>query len=124
MASSFVDFYILYKGHPLYRNLELIEDDVVRVIIQKYEMILFTNKGEFFGDANFGADLYSLLYETRLSSESIESDITFQINNYIPEIQGISYTLRVEFYEDPENYQEIMTVYFTIAGYEVYAVVK
>jgi hypothetical protein len=27
-------------------NTELIEDDLVRVIVQKYEMIIFTNKGE------------------------------------------------------------------------------
>ena len=46
MASSFIDFYIGYPGHPRFRDPELIEDDAIRVIVQKYEMILFTNKGE------------------------------------------------------------------------------
>ena len=57
MAFSFIDFYIGYPGHPRFKNLELIEDDIVRVIIQKYEMVIFTNKGELLGDPNFGATL-------------------------------------------------------------------
>lgn len=124
MASSFIDFYIGYQGHPRFRDTEMIEDDVIRVIVQKYEMILFTNKGEVFGEPNLGADLYELLHETRLSAESIESDITAQINKYISEIQGIEYTVEVEFFEHPEKHEEFMTIDFTIAGYEVNAVVN
>lgn len=123
MASpfNFIDFYIGYPGHPSFRNLELIEDDVVRVIVQKYEVIIFTNKGDILGDPNFGADLVRLLHETRLSAEAIEADIRAQISDYIPEIEGIEHSLTVEFVEDPENYQEVMVVNFTISGYEVYA---
>ena len=81
MASNFnfIDFYIRYPGHPDYIPLELIEDDVVKVIIQKYEMILFTNKGEVLGEPNFGGDLTLLLHETKLSSESIQGDLMAQI---------------------------------------------
>lgn len=124
MASSFIDFYIGYIGHPRFRDPELIEDDVIRVIVQKYEMILFTNKGEVFGEPNLGADLYELLHETRLSAESIQSDIISQINRYISEIQGIEYTVEVEFFDHPEKHEEFMTIDFTIAGYEVNAVVN
>lgn len=123
MASSFIDFYIGYPGHPRFRDPELIEDDVIRVIIQKYEMIIFTNKGEVFGEPSLGADLYELLYETRLAAESIQSDIISQINRYIPEIQGIEYTVEVNFYDHPEKHVEYMTVDFTIAGYEVNAII-
>lgn len=123
MASSFIDFYIGYPGHPRFRDPELIEDDVIRVIIQKYEMIIFTNKGEVFGEPNLGADLYELLHETRLAAESIQSDIISQINRYIPEIQGIEYTVEVNFYDHPEKHVEYMTVDFTIAGYEVNAII-
>ena len=48
MALDFTDFYIEYPGHPRFRDLQIIEDDVVRIILQKWEMILFTNKGELF----------------------------------------------------------------------------
>lgn len=121
MAFSFIDFYIGYEGHPRFKNLELIEDDIVRVIIQKYEMVLFTNKGELLGDPNFGANLTELLHETRVSAEAVESDIRSQIADYIEELEGIDYELNIEFLEDPENFQEVMIINFTVAGYEVYA---
>jgi hypothetical protein len=121
---NFIDFYIRYPGHPDYIPLELIEDDVVKVIIQKYEMIIFTNKGEVLGEPNFGGDLTLLLHETKLSSESIQGDLMAQIADYIPEIDSMNYELAVNFYDDPENYQEYMEINFTINGYEVYATIS
>lgn len=121
MAFSFIDFYIGYPGHPNFRNLEIIEDDLVRVIIQKYEMVLFTNKGELLGDPNFGASLTELLHETRLSAEAVEADIRAQISDYIPELDNIEYELLVEFVSDPERFQEVMLINFSISGYQVYA---
>lgn len=121
---NFIDFYIGYPGHPRYRTPDIIEDDVVRVIVQKYEVILFTNKGELLGDPNFGADLTVLLHETRLSAETIEGTIRAQIADYIPEIDGLEYELSVEFLEDPERHQEVMVINFTLNGYQVDAFVK
>jgi hypothetical protein len=121
MPANFIDFYIGYPGHPKFRDLEIIEDDVIRVIVQKYEMIIFTNKGEVLGEPNFGADLYLLLHETRLSAQAIERDINDQIIQYIPEISNIDYFLLVEFFDDPERHQEYMEITFRIKDYEVYA---
>ncbi len=124
MALDFTDFYIEYPGHPRFRDLQIIEDDVVRIILQKWEMILFTNKGELFFEPNFGGDLEKLLHETRLSAETIETDLKGQINSYISELNTVPYTLKVTFYEDPERHQEYMEVYFSIADYEIYAVIN
>lgn len=124
MAVSFIDFYIGYPGHPRFRTPELIEDDVVRIIIQKYEMIIFTNKGEVYGEYNFGANLPELLHETMLSADVIQQDIEDQITTYIPEIMGINYELSVEFHEHPEDYSNYMVIYFKIRDYEVYASVS
>ena len=121
MSVSFLDFYIGYKGHPRFRSPELVEDDIIRVIIQKYEMILFTNKGELFGDPNFGADLPRYLHETRVSAETVEGNIRAQIVDYIPEVDNIEYSLKIEFYEDPERYQEVMVIGFKVNDYEVFA---
>ena len=120
---NFIDFYIGYPGHPDFKQAELIEDDVVRVIVQKYEMIIFTNKGDVLGESNFGANLVELLHETSLSSDSVKGEIMAQIADYIPEIEQIGYDLTVEFFDDPENYQEYMVVTFTISGYQVYATI-
>lgn len=123
MDSSFIDFYIRYKDHPKFRDTEIIEDDVVRVIIQKWEMILFTNKGDVLANPNLGSDLVELLHETRLSAEAIESDLIEQIREFIPEINDIEYSVVVDFFEHPEKHEEYMTIDFTIAGYEVSAVI-
>lgn len=121
MAVSFIDFYIGYPGHPRFKTPDIIEDDVIRVIIQKYEMILFTNKGDLLGDPNFGANLEELLHQTRLSAEVIEGDIKAQIADYIPEIDGIDYDLKVEFFEDIERFQEYMVIGFKVKDFEVFA---
>lgn len=121
ISIDFRDFYIKYQGHPKYVSGDIIEDDVINVIIQKYEMIIFTNKGELLGDPDFGADLLTLLYETRVSSSYVESVIRRQISRYITELENMNYKLQVVFTQDPENYQDMMFIYFQIADYEVYA---
>ena len=120
---TFTDFFIGYPGHPRFRDPGVIEDDIIRVVIQKYEMLLFTNKGEVFGDLNFGMDLEELLFETKLSAESIEAMINSQITEYISEVANTNYTLTVSFFEDPERYQDYMEILFNIKDYEVYTVV-
>jgi hypothetical protein len=123
MAFDFSDFYIIYPGHPRFNNTQLIEEDVIRVIIQKWELMVFTNRGELFFDPEFGGDLPKYLHETRLSAETIEAELRQQVRTYITELESINYTLQVNFYEDPERYQEYMEINFQIADYEVYAVV-
>ena len=123
MAFNFTDFYILYPGHPRFNDTQIIEDDIVKVILQKWEMILFTNKGDVFCEPNMGGDLELLLHETRLSADTIEGNLREQITTYISELNSITYTLSVNFFEDPDRYQEYMEIYFQIADYQVYAVV-
>ena len=116
---NFTDFYIGYPGHPRYNSSEMIEDDLVRVIVQKYEMIIFTNKGDVLAEPEFGASLIELLHETRYDAQTIEADIKYQIDFYINELSGTNYTLTVQFFEDPNNYQEYMVVDFTFYDYQV-----
>ena len=120
-AVDFTDFYILYKDHPRYAPKELIEDEIINVIIQKYEMVLFTNKGEVLGDPNFGANLPELLFQTKVSDTYVKDVINEQIGTYIPELLNTNYTLNVVFVQDPENYQDIMFVNLKVADYDVYA---
>jgi hypothetical protein len=120
---DFRDMYIGYEGHPRFQVNTIVTDDIVRVIIQKYEMLIFTNKGEVFGDPNFGCDLLKLLYETRVSAQATKNQISTQISEYIPELNDIDYGLEVVFEEDPGNYQDIMVVNFTIREYEVKALI-
>lgn len=121
---DFRDLYIGYQGHPKFQINKIIVDEAVRVIVQKYEMILFTNKGELLGDPNFGCDLVKLLFQTKISSFAVKNIIIEQIKEYISELNGINYTLDVVFQQDPENYQDVMIINFSLADYEVNAVIN
>lgn len=122
MASiDFRDLYIKYEGHPKFREDIIIEDDVISVLIQKYEMILFTNKGELLGEPRFGCDLEKFLFQTKVSAKFVEEQINRQIAQYIPELLDMNYKLEVQFVKDIDSYQEAMFIYFTIADYEVFA---
>lgn len=122
MASiDFRDFYIRFPGHPKFRDTRIIEDDIISVIIQKYEMILFTNKGEVFGLPDFGCDLERFLFQTKVSAPFVEDVISRQIAEYIPELVNMNYILQVEFARDLNTYQEAMFIYFKLADYEVFA---
>jgi len=120
---DFRDLYIGYEGHPRFSINKIITDDLIRVIVQKYEMILFTNQGELLGDPNFGCDLTKLLYETKISDSAVKSIIQEQITSYIPELNGTEYGLEVLFQEDPERFQDVLVINFTIADYEVNSVI-
>lgn len=122
MASlDFRDFYIKYKGHPKYNNDLIIEDDIVSVMIQKYEMLLFTNQGEVLGLPEFGCNLEDLLFQTNVSAAFVEDRIRKQISTYIPELDAMNYRLSVSFARDYESYQEAMLIYFVLADYEIFA---
>jgi phage baseplate assembly protein W len=120
-AVNFTDFYVLYQGHPKYRPGEIIEDEVIAVIVQKIEMMLFTNKGEVFGQPDFGADLLELLYQTKVSDQFVKNEIQEQISNYIVELFQTSYTIEVIFIQDPANFQDMMFINIKFSDYEIYA---
>ncbi len=118
---SYTDFYIRYPGHPSFSDTDLIEDDIVRVIVMKVEMLLFTSKGEVIGDPNFGADLDRLLFETKVSADYVKKNIVEQLVTYIPELNGIEYSLDVQFTQNPENYSDMMFIDFKVRDVEINA---
>ncbi len=121
MNFNYTDFYVRYKGHPTFSDLDIIEDEVVRIIVMKVEMILFTDKNEVIGDPSFGADLNTFLHETRVSADFVKRQIIEQLTTYVPELNGIEYTLDVQFSENPENYSDIMFIDFKIRDIEINA---
>lgn len=124
MSVDFKDLYTGFQGHPKFIVNKIIEDDPIRVIVQKYEMLIFTNKGELLGDPNFGCDLQRLLFQTKISANNVKNKIIQQINKYIPEISGTGYTLNVTFVDNPDKYQEIMVIDFQLTDYKVTAVIS
>lgn len=118
---NYTDFYILYNGDPNFTPNQLIEDEVIRVIIQKYQLILFSAKGDMLGDPNFGADLLVLLYQTKVSANNVKKILNEQIKTYVPELLIGNYQLDVIFTQAPYNYQDIMYIKMAFSNVEIYA---
>lgn len=112
MSKDIRDFYITWDGHPKYKDGEIIVESALRVVINKIEMVLFTNKGEFIGDVNFGSDLPIYLWQTRVSSDFIKNLIQEQFDTYIPELRNYNSTLTVEICEG--TLQDILKVNVTL----------
>lgn len=111
------DLVIRYPGHPKYEPGRIIEDDEVEVIVQKLEMILFTNKGEVLGDIDIGVNLEYYLWQTRITTSNLKSKIQEQISTYIPELNSLGYTFELLLYEG--TLRDILYLNFTIKGYNI-----
>ena len=121
MASiqDFKDFTVRWTGHPKFNSSKIIEDNVVEVIVQKLEMLLFTDSKEIMGNEgyNFGADLEYYIWETKVANSILQNKIKNQISLYVPELDVIGYELELSFYEG--DYRDILSLNFTIKGYNV-----
>ena len=107
--------YMKYEGHPRFHSNRIVEDDVIEVIVQKLEMILFSDKGSLIGEPEFGCNLEYFLWQTKVPSSDLESLITNQINLYIPEMNAIGYDFSLDLYEG--SYRDILYLNFIIKGY-------
>jgi phage baseplate assembly protein W len=111
------DLVIRYPGHPKYEAGRIVEDDEIEVIVQKLEMILFTNKGEVLGDTDIGCNLEYYLWQTRITTGNLKSKVEEQIRTYIPELIALGYTLEVLLYEG--TVRDILYLNFVIKGYNI-----
>ena len=111
------DFTIRYPVHPKYTSDKIIEDDDVEVIVQKLEMILYTNKGDVLGDEDMGANLEYYLWQTNVTTDTLKKIVDEQIQTYIPELLAIGYNFDLYLYEG--TLQDILRLDFLIKGYNI-----
>ena len=119
MPIDYKDFNTRWKGHKKYRSNKVIEEDIIEVVIQKLEMLLFTNKGDVFGENNidFGGDLEFYLWQTNISNANLKNNIIEQINQYIPELFVMGFDLELNFIDN--GVMDTLELNFKIKGYNV-----
>lgn len=115
--NDYSDFYLKYPGHNRYKENVLIEDDVIEVIEQKLEVILFTNKGDLYGEPEMGCDLEYYLWQTRVGLPIIEKKIINQIELYIPELKEIGYNIELNIFEGV--IRDILIITISINGFNM-----
>ena len=111
------DLVIRYPGHPKYEEGRIVEDDEIEVIVQKLEMILFTNKGEVLGNLDIGANLEYYLWQTRVTTGNLKNKVEEQIATYIPELIAIGYSFDIQLFEG--TLRDILYLNFVIKGYNI-----
>lgn len=116
------DFNIRYKGHPKYNEYRFVEDRTMEFIVQKIEMILFTNKGDLIDDYDFGANLEYYLWSTKVPVSKIKKEIQSQFQKYIPELASYDYSIDVDIYQGTAR--DILTVNIKIKDTEMDFVLK
>lgn len=117
MINDYRDMYIRWENHPKYNENEIIEDDYINMMVQKLEMLLFTNKGECFGDPGMGCNLEYYLWQTNIPGNMIQNNIESQISAYIPELNVVGYDLSIDLYQGVEK--DKMFLNFVIKGYNI-----
>jgi hypothetical protein len=80
-----VDIYLRIPTDPKFDPDQLEVEDDLENFVQYIEMLLTTNKGEVFGEPDFGANLDSYLWNTNVSVGSIKSDLNKLILKYLPD---------------------------------------
>ena len=120
MAIDYRDFYIKYPENNNYSSDIILTETKTDMIINKIEMVLFTNKGEFIADADFGCNLEYYVRQTRVSAATIDGIIRDQFSKYIPELNSIGYTLNVSLMAG--TIQDILIVDVSVADKAIQAV--
>jgi len=105
------------NAHPKYNADKIVETSVMEVIVQKLEMILYSNKGDVWGVPELGADLEFYLWKTNISNDNLREILIEQIDQFAPELNVIGYDLNLELYEGVVR--DILYINITIYGYNI-----
>jgi hypothetical protein len=105
------------NAHPKYNDEQIVETSVIEVIVQKLEMILYSNKGDVWGVPDLGCDLEFYLWKTNISNDNLREIIIDQIDLFVPELNIIGFELNLELYEGVVR--DILYINITIYGYNI-----
>jgi len=111
------DFYIKSDTNPNFEEDKLIEEELINIIIQKLEMIIYSNTGDLYGDPSLGSDQEYYLWSTSIPSSEIKKKLHNQISLYIPELKEIGYSIDIDIYNG--TIKDIMYIKFKINEYNM-----
>ena len=118
------DFYIAWRGHGNYKEGKIIVEERVRVVVQKMELCLFTNKGDFMADDEFGCDIEFYLWKTKASAEFIKAVVAEQFNTYIPELQTMNLQLDVYITPKEDSFLDVLVIDIQIEDYPMQVIFR
>jgi phage baseplate assembly protein W len=100
------EIFAISDESPRYSEKALEIHDRLINIIQKLEVLLYTEKGSLLCMPDFGIDLEKYIFETNVSANYIQNEINLQIQKYVKSTtdSNINIYCKVNFFERPNNY--------------------
>lgn len=77
------EFFCIPEGSPRYSESALEIRNALVNLLQKIEMLLYTEKGSVLCMPDYGLNLEQYIFETNVSGQYIESEIKMQIYKYV-----------------------------------------
>lgn len=81
--SNIVEMFCIPKESPRYSEGALEIRNALVNLLQKIEMLLYTEKGSVLCMPDYGINLEQYIFETNVSGQYIESEIKLQIMKYV-----------------------------------------
>lgn len=92
-----MEFYIKSVDDPNFDKSKLQSESKVAQLVAQLEVLLFTNKGDVFGDPEFGCGLEELIFELSYNDTQILSEIMGQISKYCPLARELNTNVTVSY---------------------------
>lgn len=115
------DIFCISPDSPRYSDTALEVSGALGILIQKIEMLLYTERGSVLGVPDFGLDLEKYVFESSVSAETLQGEIMRQLRTYVitdAEEQQFSPDVKVSFFDYAEDFSFACEVDIIINGYK------
>lgn len=112
MQKQVNEIFAISEQSPRYSEKALEIHDRLINLIQKIEILLYTEKGSLLCMPEYGIDLEKYIFETGVSAEYIKHEILLQIYEYVMSSEDSLYQVScdVNFYERTNSYSFMCVV--------------
>jgi hypothetical protein len=98
-----MELYIKALGDPNFDAEQLQADDDIQMLLTQIETLIFTNKGEVMGNADFGLNIEDYVYSFRYNDTMLQGMIEAGIDRYCPLSYKYPVSVSVEFTQETER---------------------
>jgi hypothetical protein len=98
-----MEFYVKTIGDPNFDAEQMQADEDIQMLLTQIETLIFTNKGEVIGNADFGLNIEDYVYSFRYNDTMLQNMIENAIYTYVPLSYKYPVSVRVEFTSETER---------------------
>ena len=109
------EFYFRPDDDPLFRPGIFEVSSELEALLYQVRLVLGTNKGDVLGQSNFGAQLDDLLFSLDFNTDTFNSVLVEQVNQYCEMARSYKIDFNVQRFKD-EKYRDLGVIDMAIDG--------